>query len=465
MNKSRRSMTGGGGKRHLLFFFCLIFVFLFMSCTNRYIIWWPPVNPDSDEEPITEDVWDGTVADYSVILNQIDSGEVRIGSAAEFAAFRDIVNGQNGNSPNNFAGIDVLLEIDLDLTATDWLPIGGLALSATEASSFSGNFDGQNHVVKYKYDEPSVISSYGLFGLTEGQKEPVVIKNLTVEANITNLDVSGNGAAGILVGQSMGEVRFENCSSAPSSFLDIKGGFNSCAGGLIGAMNEGGSFIKCTNGADIINRSDSSSSYSGGLVGIIYTSTMNYDDVSCVFEECTNTGNVTSIASIAGGIAANVVTYDGGTIEFISCENQGAISGGKWAGGLIGDVQGHLNKVEDCSGCSSNIKGNEASGRFFGRLYSAGDDITYTILLNNDNGDSYDSIGTIGLLDAGSPNNPAISVLSGTLHGIPYLDDYDWIVSIAEDATWVGDGVPENPSGKTFTLSLVNGNVTITEKQ
>lgn len=456
----------GGGKGCLVLFAFLV-IFLFSSCTNRYVVWWPPIV--DDKEPLTEDVWDGSVAEYSTILNQISSGVVRIRSAAEFAAFRDIVNGQNGNSPNNFAGINVFLETDLDLTATDWMPIGGLALSETEDSSFSGNFDGQNHTVKYKHEESSVISSYGLFGLTEGQEEPVVIKNLTVEANIMNLDVSENGAAGILVGQSMGEIRFENCSSAPGSSLDIKGDYMSCAGGLIGAMNEGGSFIGCKNSADIINKSDSTASYAGGLVGVIYTSTMDYNDVRCVFEDCTNTGDITSIASIAGGFAANVVTYQGGTIEFISCENQGAISGGLWAGGLIGDVQGHLNKIEACSGGSSSILGTEATGRLFGRLYSAGSDLTYTIMIDDENGDLYDSIGTIGLLDAGSSNIPTAKIVSGTLHGIPHLGDnsfgtvYDWTVSIAGDADWVGEDVPADPSGKTFKLSLDNGNVTITE--
>ena len=461
MNRSRRSMTPGGGKRYLIFFFCVIFVFLFVSCTNRYIIWWPPVNPDSDEEPITEDIWDGTVADYSVILNQIDSGEVRIGSAAEFAAFRDLVNGKDPNYTDGFLGINVFLDIDLDMTNQDWEPIGLLGFidgNNIDICPFLGIFDGNNHTIKYKYDGTGEgLNAYGLFAVTYGLNDPVIIKNLRIEATVPNLSGLYFGA-GLIVGTSFEEIQFENCHVLSGSSLCIEGGTWGYAGGFIGYVNNGASFTDCVNEADI-----TADNYAGGFAGEIFTTNQDYSDIACEFNNCQNTGDITSKESFAGGLVASVDRSDGGTIKYIGCSNFGSISAGNCAGGIVGNNYGTIDEMSNCSGGIMQISGTEGAGRIIGRIYSHSPNNDVSIISIDDaNDDSYDSIGTIGQL---SNSNATLRILSGTLRGVPDIVDDDWIIYIAEGANWIGNGVPENPSGKTFTLSLVNGNVTITEKQ
>lgn len=460
---SKKKHFTGGGKQYLIYI--LLTLFLFTACTNRYVIWWPPVNlGPGDKEPLTEDVWDGSVADYSVILNQIDSGEVRIKSAAEFAAFRDIVNGQNGNSPNNFAGIDVLLEIDLDMTYQDWDPIGtaesedGFNISI---APFSGTFNGNNHTIKYKYDGTGEdLISYGLFNATSSSTTPVIIKNLKIEANVKI--PSAYSGAGLIVGMSTGEIQFENCHVLPGSSLSINDGIWANAAGFVGTAEGVASFESCTNGADIM----SATGYAGGLIGEFRTANTN-PEIACILQDCHNTGNITGSEQYgyAGGIAGGVDKTSGdGAIRFIDCTNEGAIKG-KYAGGIVGSSRlGLVDEIKNCSGGTSQIEGIVSSGRLVGRLHSTSRSDVSVISIDDNNGDSYNSISTIGLLES---YNDTLLITSGTFHGIPQVSDTgagEWILTISQDANWIGNGVPENPSGKTFVLSPGEEGVTITEK-
>lgn len=402
-------------------------------------------------------MWDGSVAEYSTILDQISSGVVRIRSAAEFAAFRDLVSGKDPSYLDGFQGIEVVLDIDLDMTSKDWEPIGDVALvdeSNVNIAPFLGTFNGNNHTIKYKYegiDEEQ--ASYGLFDVTFGLTEPVIIKNLKVEANVT-VPNSYYGA-GLIVGMSFGEIRFENCHVLPGSSLSVNDGIWGHAGGFVSYASHGASFTDCTNGADIM----AGSNYAGGFVGSLFTTAMDYSDVACEFRDCHNTGDITSNGWYAGGILGEVDRSDGGTIKYINCSNDGSISG-RNAGGIVGNNYGQIDEMTNCSGGTSQITGTESSGRLVGRLYSDSTNNDISIISIDDaNGDSYDSINTIGLL---VNTNATLQIASGTFHGIPQVQN-EWTVSIAEEADWVGEGVPADPSGKTFKLSLDNGNMTITE--
>lgn len=402
-------------------------------------------------------MWDGSVADYSTILNQIDSGEVRIGSAAEFAAFRDLVCGKDPSYTDGFLGIEVILDIDLDMTSQDWEPIGDVEIvdsSTVNIAPFLGTFNGNNHTIKYKFEGTDEdLDSYGLFDVTYGLTDPVVIKNLKVEANVSV--PSSYYGAGLIVGMSFGEIRFENCHVLPDSSLSVNDGNWGHAGGFISYINHGALFTNCTNGADI-----TADGYAGGFAGQLYTTAQDYSDVACEFQDCHNTGDITSNGWYAGGILGEVDRSDGGTIKYINCSNDGSISG-RDAGGIVGNNYGQIDEMANCSGGTSQITGTESSGRLVGRLYSDSTNNDISIISIDDaSGDSYDSIITIGLLEN---SNATLQITSGTFHGIPQVKN-DWTIFITEDANWVGEGVPENPSGKSFVLSPGDDGVTISEK-
>ncbi len=174
--------------------------------------------------------------------------------------------------------IDASPSIDLNDCA-GWLPI----------TPFSGNYNGQGHIVSNVYINRPGTNNQGLFGYAAS----ATIKNL----GVTNADISGNQCVGCLVGMTdtfdifnITNTVIRNCFSTGQ----VSG--NSQAGGLVGT----GSYATISNCYS--TSSANSTMYSGGLVGSIYSSNIS---------KCYSTGSVSGYLYLGGLIGQN----DGSTVS------------------------------------------------------------------------------------------------------------------------------------------------------
>ena len=216
----------------------------------------------------TADVWDGT-SDTSW-YNTTDT-EFTLTTAAQFAGFRDIVDGTaiiNGETvQDSFAGKTVKLGVDVDLGATKTVqvekevdgqtqlvdvtekipfdPIGfGYTYDRVSDTAFMGTFDGGNHTVYNLYQngwdldsDKTNYSTYtystaggGLFASIEGTEEsPVVIKNLAVSGADIVMECIDMG---IVVGYAQGNCHFENIVVTDSRIAN----YNRATGGVVGEV-------------------------------------------------------------------------------------------------------------------------------------------------------------------------------------------------------------------------------------
>lgn len=200
---------------------------------------------------------------------------------------------------------DYTLTADIDLNGIPWEPIDG----------FTGNFDGQNHVIR----NMTIIGDHayaGLFGHISGAYIPVSqrIQNLgLVDVNIDVTVVTNTSVGGLIGYNQRGHIDISNCYVTGQ----IKATGNSIhAGGLVGAStgyNPTGvlNITDCYNEAEVTANATTFSgildapvvvagtAVAGGIIAIAH-------DAQTI-SNCRNTGEVTANSSgggAAGGIAA-----------------------------------------------------------------------------------------------------------------------------------------------------------------
>ncbi|MDE6717201.1 MAG: hypothetical protein K2J70_03320 [Muribaculaceae bacterium] len=249
-----------------------------------------------------------------------------------------------------------------------WLPIG-----ANSALPFRGHYHGGD-LTTLIIDRPNS-AAVGLFGY---------VHNAAIyDVKISNSSVTGNFAAGALVGVSLmsggdrGILSMLNCEVSGS---EISGSDQSVsAGGLLGAadMHTRVLFQDCNSTDNTVKASYNAGGIVGG--GGLYS--------SIVLNSCRNSSTVTSEYAGAGGLIGSC-----DTIQAASSSNRGRISGaarynssdkkntGIGAGGLIGgvgtatllscsnsgEVSGHTG-VGGLVG-SSRIKGGERDAYMFNNV-------------------------------------------------------------------------------------------------
>ena len=234
-----------------------------------------------DQEVISEypdDIWDGT-ADTESIVSQMSKETIIISTAEMLAGLGELIN-----AGNPFDGKTVVLAANVDLTGTDWNPIG------TNTNRFRGDFDGSGHSIIGMVAQGD---DGGLFGVVAG-------------STISNVEVSG-GVNGIY-----------------------------SAGGIAG-MAFDAVFDNCINHATV-HLSDNDYAYgAGGIVGQLYCGEETEAILS--ISNSYNYGTVTADGNqgIAGGIVGYVCDdYREGELEITEVFNFGEIKGESVSGGLIG---------------------------------------------------------------------------------------------------------------------------------
>ena len=231
-----------------------------------------------------------------------------------------------------YAGKYFKLTTDIHITADEWTPIGNY----DAPKKFSGNFDGDNHVISGKLNGSSTtLTNFGLFGNIYGTNEDrITFENLHITADAYSVanttcslggynyfvdfsnctatgNVDGEGNAGGINGFN-GEASFSNCHfsgnvqgvySTGGLSSDFFGNVTDCTvsgtirntqyncGGLVGQYS--GTMSNCNNYADIFVDNTTYYFRVGGIIGLLI-----YDNISIT--ECANYGTITVNSSNTG---------------------------------------------------------------------------------------------------------------------------------------------------------------------
>ena len=348
-------------------------------------------------------------------------------------------------------------DIDAEETTT-WNDEEGFIPIGYYGNHFTGNYDGQDHIIYGLYINRPHSANQGLFGNVNGGE----ISNL----NLVNADITGGYATGVLVGDNQYST-INNCSSSgnvnllitsysyPQGVAKIGGligiDYNSqiydCSsscnvygdsdlGGLIGLSQV--SFIgNCYSTGNVAVISETMG-MTGGLIGDIHdtvisncysTSTvtgwgisgglvgMNWGEIN----NCFSTGNVTGLDNIGGLVGFQ----DNGLVE--NCYSTGQVLGDSNLGGLIGFQQ--FNPVIVNSFWNIETSGQTSSAGGTGKNTLEMQDVaTYTSLVTAGLNEAWDFIGN-PFDDIG--NEDFWDISTGVNDGYPFLTSVP-LVSVSE---------------------------------
>lgn len=301
------------------------------------------------------------VLDASSVPEQAADGYYQIGTADELAAFSFMV------SAAGMDDINARLITDIDMTETDYQPIGQYCTDSRKSENtaentadpirgnyypgYSGKFDGNGRTVKF---DLTAVRCAALIGIG---KDGAEVKDITITGNITakNGGYSAVGA-GVIALVSSGSATAENCvnkADITSGFVGAgiigSGNGTQVSSKAIGCVNEGnidasqggnsGGIIGTGTAIDCINRGDVAGGYShiGGVTG--GGSAIN----------CLNTGNVyhepnqyTNVGGVIGAVTS------GGTLK--DCVNLGKVTGSNSSGGIAGMTFNNAtdSRIENC---------------------------------------------------------------------------------------------------------------------
>ena len=259
------------------------------------------------EKASAADTWSGTISDPGTEY-VVNGSTVHIYSARALVWFINrIYNG------NDFSGVTVYLDVDVDLNSQDF--VGKSVFPYSDSRYFRGTFDGQDHTISnFKMTDNN--HRVAMFRQTEN----ATFRNVT----FTNVNISSSGdysGHAVLVGyHKSGDLTFENVHINSGSISGYR-----WMGALAGEIAENSghtlTLTGCSNGATITGRN----TRIGGLAG------------SCLpavnATNCSNTGNVTSNSTDVGGIVGWI---EDDASSFVSCSNSGAIRGTDAVGGIMG---------------------------------------------------------------------------------------------------------------------------------
>ena len=170
---------------------------------------------------------------------------------------------------------------DIDASSTSaWSGGAGFSPIGNMYTQFTGSYDGNGFIIGGLFIDLPASDFVGLFGQASGG----TIQDL----GVTDVDMSGRGAVG----------------------------------GLMGSLASGGTVTNCYSTGAVLGYG-SSECLPGGLVGALYEGTVN---------NCYSLCSVSGVVSSMGGLIGYL--YDGCTVN--NCYSAGSVSGSTDAGGLIG---------------------------------------------------------------------------------------------------------------------------------
>lgn len=290
-------------------------------------------------------------AEVTLTSETTEEGTVvfKISDAEDLAAFRDIVNGNNGGGgdPDACAKLTgnitiyqgLLDKVDKDGNLIEgssglvpWEPIGsGLS------DSYTGTFDGQGHTISGLYCSVSASASgAAIAGLFHTIGDGGTVRDLNVADSFVSAD-GGTSKAGGICEYNLGAIT--GCTFSGS--VSAGGGYSSTAGGVCGENY--GDITGCTFSGSVRAGGEAFST-AGGVCGL------NVDTI----ENCLNTGAVTGTGNgdIGGVCGENGNRTEEGTVT--NCLNTGTVTAepeSESSSANIGGVCGRNNNGATVTKC------------------------------------------------------------------------------------------------------------------
>ena len=250
-------------------------------------------------EGTSVDNWDGT-ADTSWYTSAPDASEYHISTAEQLAGLAQLVNDKA--TPVLFGGKTIYLDNDLDLSGSQWTPIGD---GSNQGRFFAGTFNGQHHKIMnlYHHSTGDELIRNGLFGVVS---DGGTLKNLLViDADIASND--GSLLAGILADWVNGGT-VENCYTSGKIENNVGDKF---VGGLIGQCTWSTQVKGCASDATVISTESDENHVDtvGGLIGQWENSADSSSITDCWFGGSVSCNNIYS--AVGGILGANFENFSG----------------------------------------------------------------------------------------------------------------------------------------------------------
>lgn len=248
---------------------------------------------ESEVSTTTVDTWDGT-ADTSWYTDHKTDTEYHFTTAEQLAGLAQLVNDKTASV--SFEGKTIHLDNDLDLSGSQWTPIGD---GSNQGRFFAGTFDGQHHKIMnlHHHSTGDELIRNGLFGVVS---DGGTLKNLLViDADIASND--GSLLAGILADWVNGGT-VENCYT--SGRIENNVG-DKMVGGLIGQCTWSTQVKGCGSDAAVVSTEGSfeHADTVGGLIGQWENSSGNSSITDCWFGGSVSCDNIYS--AVGGILGAN----------------------------------------------------------------------------------------------------------------------------------------------------------------
>lgn len=253
---------------------------------------------ESEVSTTTVDTWDGT-ADTSWYTDHKTDTEYHFTTAEQLAGLAQLVNDKTASV--SFEGKTIHLDNDLDLSGSQWTPIGD---GSNQGRFFAGTFDGQHHKIMnlHHHSTGDELIRNGLFGVVS---DGGTLKNLLViDADIASND--GSLLAGILADWVNGGT-VENCYT--SGRIENNVG-DKMVGGLIGQCTWSTQVKGCGSDAAVVSTEGSfeHADTVGGLIGQWENSSGNSSITNCWFGGSVSCDNIYS--AVGGILGANFDFYE-----------------------------------------------------------------------------------------------------------------------------------------------------------
>ena len=237
--------------------------------------------------------WDGT-ADTSWYTDHKTDTEYHFTTAEQLAGLAQLVNDKTASV--SFEGKTIYLDNDLDLSGSQWTPIGD---GSNHERFFAGTFDGQHHKIMnlYHHYTGDELVRNGLFGVVS---DGGTLKNLLViDADIASND--GSLLAGILADWVNGGT-VENCYTSGKIENNVGDKF---VGGLIGQCTWSTQVKGCGSDATVISTESDEDHVDtvGGLIGQWENSADSSSITDCWFGGSVSCENIYS--AVGGILGAN----------------------------------------------------------------------------------------------------------------------------------------------------------------
>ena len=254
---------------------------------------------ENEDSTTTVDTWDGT-ADTSWYTDHKTDTEYLITTAEQLAGLAKLVNDKTASV--SFEGKTIYLDNDLDLSGTQWTPIGN---GSNFGRYFAGTFDGQYHKIMnlHHHSTGDELIRNGLFGVVS---DGGTLKDLLV----TDADVASNDGsllAGILADWVDGGT-VENCYTSGKIENNVG---DKMVGGLIGQCTGSTQVKGCGSNATVISTESDEDHVDtvGGLIGQWENSTDSSSITDCWFGGSVSCNNIYS--AVGGILGANFENFSG----------------------------------------------------------------------------------------------------------------------------------------------------------